>query len=155
MKHIEASQLVRLARDADTASIKYSLVERLRSAFYVETVGEGEENFSITASGRSIPCDCSFNVLLKVEPKYARIIIDGTSGVSGTTKIFYTLGFLALLILGLFPGTINTTGKGGAMDFMVFLFLGAFLVTDMTKKLAEPQILIDRILKAVDTEFGS
>jgi hypothetical protein len=155
MKHIEASQLIRLTKEIDAGSIKYSLVERLRGAFHVETVGEGVENFVMTAEGKYVPCTCSFSVLLKTEDQRARIIIDGSASICGSTKILYTLGFLALLVLGLFPGTINTTGMGGAIDFMVFLFLGAFLVLDLNKKLSEPQELIDRILKAVDTEFGS
>lgn len=155
MKHIESSRLINLSGEVAPAAIKYSLVERMRGAFHVETVGEGEENFAITAAGKDVPCTCSLNVLMKVEGKRARIIVDGVTGINASTKILYTLGVLALLVLGLFPGTINTTGKGSAMDFMVFLFLGAFLVLDVNKKLAEPEALIDRILGSVATEFGA
>jgi hypothetical protein len=157
MKHLESSKLINLATDTEAAVIKYSFVERLRGAFHVETVGDGVENFVVNAIGKDVPCKCIFNVLLKTENKRARLIVDGNVGISASTKILYTLGFLALLVLGLFPEStmLKTTYKGSAMDFMVFLFLGAFLVFDMNKKVAEPEEIIDRILNAVATEFGT
>lgn len=155
MKHIESSELITLAKAVETSEVKYSLVERLRGAFHIETVGESVENFSLTAAGKNIPCHCFFNVLLKTDGKYARVIVDGSAEINAPTKILYTLGVLALLVLGLFPGTINTTGHGSAMDLMVFLFLGIAIIYDMNKKLAEPEALLDRILRALATEFGA
>lgn len=155
MKHIESSKLINLAGDADIVAIKHTLIERLRGAFHIETVGENAENFSLTATGRNTPCTCSFNVLLKADGKRARIVVDGEAEINSSTKMLYVLGFLALLVLGLFPGTtINTSGRGSAIDFMVFLFLGVFILFDMGKKLAEPELLMDRILTAVATEYG-
>lgn len=155
MKHIESSKLINLSGVTEASAIKYSLVERMRGIFHIETVGEGIENFTLTAIGKDIPCHCVFNVLLKTDGRYARIIVDGGAEISATTKIFYTLGVLALLVLGLFPGTINTSGHGTAADLMVFLFLGVFILYDMNKKLAEPESLLDRVLRAVATEFGT
>ncbi len=155
MKHIESSKLISLAAAAESSAIKYSLVERMRGVFHIETVGEGVENFTLTAIGKDIPCHCVFNVLLKADNKYARLIVDGSAEISAASKILYTLGVLALLVLGLFPGTIKTGGSDSAMDLMVFLFLGIFIFYDMNKKLAEPEILLDRILRAVATEFGT
>lgn len=155
MQHIESSKLFTLGTAADAASIKYSLVQRMRGAFHVETVGEGDEIFMLAAAGRHTPYNCSLNVLLKSDGQRGRIIIDGTVGVNAFTKVFYVLGFLILLVLGLFPGTIKTGGAGSAMDVLVFLFLGIFVIYDVNKKLAEPQALIDRVLNAVATEFGA
>jgi hypothetical protein len=155
MKHIESSKLIHLAENVEASAVKYSLVERLRGVFHIETVGEGVENFSLTAAGKDIPCHCFFNVFLKTDAKYARVIVDGSAEINAPTKILYTLGVLALLVLGLFPGTINTTGKGSAIDLMVFLFLGIAIIYDMNKKLAEPEAMLDRVLRALATEFGS
>jgi len=155
MKHIESSKLINLPGTVETAAIKYSLVERMRNVFHIETVGEGVESFTMAATGKDIPCHCLFNVLLKTDGRYARLIIDGSAEISAPTKILYTLGVLALLVLGLFPGTINTTGKGSAVDLMVFLFLGMFILYDVNRKLSEPEQLLDRILRAVATEFGA
>jgi len=155
MKHIESSRLINLSGAAGAAAIKYSLVERLRGAFHIETVGEGAEKFTLTAVGKDIPCHCKLNVLLKTDSQRARLIIDGGADINASTKIFYILGVLALLVLGLFPGTINTTGRGSALDFLAFMFLGMFVLYDMNKKLAEPEKLLDRILGAVATEFGA
>ncbi len=155
MKHIETSRLINLSGAAGAAEIKCSLVERLRGAFHIETVGEGAEKFTLTAMGRDIPCHCMLNVLLKTDGQRARLIIDGGAEINSSTKIFYILGILALLVLGLFPGIINTSRGASALDFLVFLFLGMFVLYDMNKKLAEPEKLLDRILQAVATEFGA
>ena len=117
-------------------------------------MGEGNENFKVTALGKDTPYHCMFNVVLKAGDKRGRVIIDGGAEINSSTKVFYALGVLALLILGLFPGTINTTGHGSALDFLAFLFLGAYVISDINKKLGEPQILIDRILNAIEAEFG-
>jgi uncharacterized protein YhhL (DUF1145 family) len=155
MKHIESSKLINLSGAVETSAIKHSLVERMRNIFHIETIGEGLDNFSVSATGKDIPCHCMFNVMLKTDERYARLIVDGSAEITAAIKIIYTLGVLVLLVLGLFPGTINTTGHGSATDLMVFLFLGIFILYDMNKKLAEPEIMLDRILRAVATEFGT
>lgn len=155
MKHIESSQLIALAAPMEVSAIKYSLVERLRSAFHVETVGEGVENFSVSMTGKGSPCRCQFNVILKTEAARARVMVNGAVTINPYTKIMYALGILALVVLGLFPGTINTSGQGsGATDFLVFLFLGAFVLFDMNKKMSEVEDLLDRVLRALNAEFG-
>lgn len=155
MKHIESSRRITLAGTVDAAAIKYSLVERLRGAFHVEVVGEGTEHFTVAALGKDTPYRCALNVILKTDGKYARLMVEGETGINASTKILYSLGVLALLVLGLFPGgTINTSGQGSAMDVLVFLFLGIFVIYDINRKMAEPELLLDRVLNAVETEFG-
>ena len=155
MKHIESSRLITLASPVDVSVIKHVLVGRMRGAFSIETVGEGDENFKLTLSGKGVLYRCTMNVLLKVDTQRARVIVDGTVGVRTATKILYIFGFLALLVLGLFPGILNTSGHGSsAMDILVFLFLGVFILYDVNKKMLEPEILLDRILRALEAEFG-
>src|SRR5262245_44840918 len=103
----------------------------MRNIFHVETVGEDTEKFTLTAIGKNIPCHCVFNVKLKTDEKHARLIVDGGTKITAPTKILYTLGVLALLVLGQFHGIINTSGGGSAMDLMVFLFLGMFVIYDI------------------------
>ncbi|MDE2335844.1 MAG: hypothetical protein KGL10_00870 [Alphaproteobacteria bacterium] len=155
MKHIESSRLIKVPDAVETAAVKYSLVERLRGIFHIETVGEGDESFTLAATGKDVPCHCLLNVLLKTDEKHARVIVDGQAKITAPTKILYTLGVLALLILGQFHGIINTSGTGNAEDLMVFLFLGIFILFDVGKKLSEPERMIDRVLAALETEFGS
>lgn len=154
MKHIETSKLVVLPHSVETAVIKKSLVERMRGAFHVETVGEGVESFSLAMMAKEIPCRCVLDVLVKTDGARARIMISGKVALNSSAKVFYALGILALLVLGLFPGLISTSGSGGALDFLVFLFLGIFILYDTHKKQAEAEILLDRILSSVQTEFG-
>ena len=54
MKHIEASKRISTSESVDPSAVKYSLVQRLRGAFHVETVGEGVESFSVAAAGKSL-----------------------------------------------------------------------------------------------------
>ena len=155
MKHIESSKLIALAVPVDAGLVKHTLIERLRSAFNVEIVGEGSENFVIKFTGKRVLYKCAMNVVLKVDDQRARVIIDGKVGVRTSTMWLYTLGILMLLIVGLFPGILNTTGRGSnATDILVFLFLGVFLLYDINKKMIEPEILLDRILRALAAEFG-
>ena len=92
MKHIESSKLINLSGAIENAAIKNSLVDRMRNIFHIETVGEDAENFTLTAIGKDIPCHCVFNVLLKTDEKYARLIVDGGATITAPTKILYTLG---------------------------------------------------------------
>ena len=154
MKHIEASKLIHIPGAVEASAVKYSLVERLRGIFHIETVGEGDENFSLAATGKDIPCHCMLNVLVKTDEKHARVIIDGNAKITAATKIIYTLGVLVLLVLGQFHGILNTRATGNAEDLMVFLFLGIFMLYDVGKKLSEPERMIDRVLAALHTEFG-
>lgn len=155
MKHIESSKLITLANVVDASLVKQALIERMRSAFKIESVGDSDENFQIIFSGKGVLYRCTVNVLLKVDSQRARIVIDGKVGVRTLTKVIYVMGILALLVLGLFPGTLNTSGHGSsAMDFLVFLFLGVFILYDVNKKMIEPEILLDRILQGLDAEFG-
>lgn len=155
MKHIESSKLITLSHPVETAALKHSFVERLRGAFHVESVGEGSENFSLMLMGREIPCRCTLDVLIKTDEARARIIIGGQASLSAAAKIFYALGILALLVLGLFPGFISTSGSGGAADFMVFMFLGMFILYDTHKKQTEAEVMLDRIVDAIEVEFGA
>lgn len=155
MKHIESSRLIPLAGAVDAAAIKNSFVARMRNIFHVETVGDGTDAFTVTATGKHLPCACTFNVLLKMDAKHARLVVDGGTEITTPTKIVYTLGVLALLVLGQFHGGLNTSIGASAMDILVFLFLGIFVLYDVNRKLAEPEQLLDRVLSAVATEFGT
>lgn len=155
MRYIEASRMITLANPAESYAVRQWLVERLRGPFHLETVGEGVENFRIDMTGKFISCRCLLDVILKTDGQRARIAISGVATISASAKIAYSLGIMALLVLGLFPGTINTTGKGTAIDFLVFLFIGIFILYDIGKKLAEPEAILDRILGSVAAEFGA
>jgi hypothetical protein len=155
MKHIESSKLINLSGGVEAAAIKNSLVERMRNIFHIETVGDGAERFTLTAIGKDIPCHCIFNVVLKTDPKYARLIVDGDAKITAPTKILYTLGVLTLLVLGRYHGIINTSSSGSALDLLVFLFLGIFVLYDINRKLTEPEQILDRVLRAIATEFGA
>ncbi|MDD9900895.1 MAG: hypothetical protein OXT65_07945 [Alphaproteobacteria bacterium] len=154
MRHIEASRKIAVAGPTDISSVKYSLVQRLRGAFHVETVGEGQESFSVTAASKTSAYRFHLNVQVKTEPERARILIDGQNEISMSVKIFYVLSLLAVLILSLFSETIDPNRNGIAMNAMFFLVIGGFIIYDHSRKLEEPEKMLEKVLDSVETEFG-
>ena len=155
MKHIESSALIFTGKQVDPAAVKYSLVQRLRGAFHVETVGEGVEQFTVSAAGKTTSYVFSLNVTLKAEEKHVRILTDGSNEVSLGVRVFYVLSLLAVLALTLFPGAIESASSSTVLEAIFFLVVGGFIIHDMNKKFDEPQILVDRILKSVEAEFSA
>jgi hypothetical protein len=143
------------AAPADPAGVKYSLIQRLRGAFHVETVGEGVESFAVTATSKTSTYAVALNVSLKCEPTRIRILMDGHNEIKMVTKVFYVLSLFMVLVLSLFSETIESSRYGGiAMNAMFFLVIGGFIIYDHGKKLAEPQEILDHILESLEAEFG-
>lgn len=156
MRHIESSQKIVTAGTPDAAGVKYSLVQRMRNAFNIETVGEGVESFSLTASSKMATYAFSLNVSLKCEQNRARILIDGQNELKVGTKVFYVVSLLLVLILSLFPETSSDAARASsvAMNAMFFLVIGGFTIFDYGKKMEEPEIIIRSILNSLEAEFG-
>lgn len=155
MKHIESSVFVPAKKPLDAATVKYSLVQRLRNAFHVETVGEGTENFSVSATAKSNGYVFNLNVAVKTDDAGARVLVDGGNEVSMGTKIFYVLSLLAVLAYTFFPAMTQSEGDSNAiLEAIFFLVVGGFIIYDMNKKFDEPQGLIDKILESVKVEFS-
>ena len=156
MKHIEASKRIVTAELVDPSAVKYSLVQRLRGAFHVETVGEGVESFSVAAAGKTGTYGFALSVSLKSEKNRIRILIDGRNDIRMGTKVFYVLSLLMVLLLSLFSDSVEATShaSGVAMNAMFFLVIGGFIIYDHTKKMDEPEEILNQILDALDVEFG-
>ncbi len=160
MTHIEASQKIATTKKIDLAEVKYALTQRIRGAFHVETVGDGKDNFTIVAGRKSslfggMLYSFQLNVILKADTKHARVIVNGNAEITQSARILYVAGIFLVLILGLFPGSIETGANGGPLDTIVILMIGAFLIYDINQKLVEPQKYIEKILKSLDVEFGN
>ncbi len=159
MTHIEASQKIATNKKIDLAELKHALTQRIRGAFHVETVGDGKDSFTVVAGCKSnimgsLTYSFQLNVLLKSDANHARVVINGHAEITQSAKFLYAIGLLAVLVLGLFPGSIDTSSSGGAMDAFIFLVIGGFLIFDINSKLSEPQICMERILESLDVEFG-
>lgn len=158
MKHIESSVKIITSHPVEASAVKYSLVQRLRNAFHIETVGDGMESFSVSGTSNATSYVFNINVILKNEPNRTRILLDGSNKISMTTNIFYILSLLAVLALSLFPNGIDdgsTKSAGGIMmEAIFFLVVAGFIIWDMNKKFEEPQQMLDRILKSMEAEFG-
>jgi hypothetical protein len=156
MKHLEASKKIVTEALVDPVSVKYSLVQRLRSAFHVETVGEGVESFSVSAASKTGAYAFTAGVSLKSEKTRIRILLEGQNNLRMGTRIFYVLSLLMVLILSLFPEAVDGARGGGgmAMNAMFFLVIGGFIIYDHSKKMDEPQAILDQILNSLEAEFG-
>jgi hypothetical protein len=155
VRHIEASKKIVTLGPTDPSAVKYSFVQRMRNAFNVETVGEGVESFSMTASSKMSTYGFSLNVSLKTEPSRVRLLIDGQNELKMATKIFYVVSLFLVLILSLMP-----EGGGAAhlnnvvMNAIFFLVVGSFTIYDYGQKMDEPEEIIDSILTSIEAEFG-
>jgi len=162
MSYIQAGQKIVGDKDLDLSEIKYAFVQKMRKAFQVETVGDGDESYSITAVGHAdwgsaivSPYKIDLDISVKGEGKTARVLIDGKAEITKATRIFYMISILLILIIGLAPGAIiDTSGEGTALDALIFMGIGAFIVFDINRKLIEPQVQINKILSVLNSEFG-
>lgn len=154
MRHVESSIKVETPRPVEASAIKYSLMQRMRSAFHVETVGDGVEAFSLNATSKATAYVFNLNVMIRCDDGRVRILIDGSNEISVATRIFYVLSLLLVLLLSLFPSVFSGEGTGFPMVAMFFLVVGSFIIYDMNKKIEEPQAILDRILASVAAEFG-
>ena len=153
MRHIEVSKKIITSSTVDAATVKYSLVQRFRNIFHIETVGEGLESFSVTARGKVTSYFFQVNVVLKCDSSRVRIIIEGKNDVGVPTKLFYVGSLLAVLALGLFPQVL-VPPYGYAIDAAFFMIVGGFIIYDFNRKLDEPQGFIERVLDTLEVEFG-
>ncbi len=159
MKHIEVSRKIALGKMTETASLKKALVERLEKLIEIENLSEGEESFSIrgtTGTPASITRHAAvdFNVEIVNENKVARVLISGYARTARSLMIFYSFFFLLFLLVGLLPGSIESGPDSDAIDVLVFLIFGIFIIFDTNRKLSEPKDFLEDALQSLDTEFG-
>ncbi len=160
MKHIEVSKKISLSRDVDVDRLKTVLMERLEKVLVVEKITGGSDCFQISAttgspSGIARHARLDLSVAIGLEGDVARIIVDGYARPALSLTILYTVLFFFFLLAGLLPGFIETNAdKSGAVDALVFLIFGIYIVTDVNKKLAEPHQFLESALESLNTTFG-
>ncbi|MAE50362.1 MAG: hypothetical protein CMH27_00985 [Micavibrio sp.] len=160
MKHIEASKRIRLTRDISEADLKRSLMERLKRAFDVENVTENDKGFHVegtTGGADNITrhARVDLNVQLIKNNEICRVMIYGHTKMARSLLITYSVLFFLVLLVGLLPGSIETSGEeSGAMDAFVLLVFGIFIFYDINTKVSEPKDSLNSILESLDTEFG-
>ncbi len=158
MQIIANSKYFKANDDVSMPKLKQSVIEKLRHSFHVETVGEGVETFSVNVGGRrkfagATLCHMTLNMSLAHEKETVRLQMNGRVEVTNSAKMMYALGVLMVLLIGLFPGSIDTSSDGGPLDALIFLIIGGFIMYDMNQKLAEMESLLADMLDQVETEF--
>ncbi|MCD8497612.1 MAG: hypothetical protein LRZ85_05725 [Alphaproteobacteria bacterium] len=160
MKHIQVSRRFKLTRDVTTEDLKSTLLDSLRSAFDIEKVEDSGEKLRITGTtgGRdSINRHARVNLDVRVmkQQEMARFIVTGTSGMARSLLIGYIGLVILVLLAGLLPGSIETSGvDSDALDTLVLMVFGIFIFYDINKKIGEPKEYLDSILQSLETEFG-
>ena len=160
MKHIEVSKKIRLEKKVSAQELKEALVERLEKVVEIEKISEGVESFSVqgtTGSPASMTrhARVDLDVSIRYEADLVRILISGHSHTARSLMLLYGLLFFIMLLVGLLPGSIETNAEtSGAMDALVFLVFGIFIVMDVNKKLAEPKEYLETALESLNTRFG-
>lgn len=160
MKHIEASKRIRLTRDVTESDLKRALTERIKRAFDVENITENDKGFHVEgttggADSVSRHARVDLNVQLYKQNEICRIMIHGYSKMARSLLITYSVLFFLVLMVGLLPGSIETSGEdSGAMDAFVLLVFGIFIFYDINTKITEPKESLTAILESLETEFG-
>src|SRR5690606_22914107 len=120
---------------------KRALIERLEKAIQIDTIGDGEGKFRITGTtGSPASLTRNTNVDLDVDIAFdaqdVRIIISGYTRPARSLSILYWAMFFLVLLVGLLPGSIETSADtSDSMDVLVLLIFGIFIVFDVNKKM--------------------
>lgn len=160
MKKIEVSKKIKLTKKVSEDDIKAAVFERLKRSYNVcKIIDNKKETRAVGTSGHSsfFGRHAKFDLAIDVQKDdtYVRIMIHGKSRMSRALLFVYSLLFLFILLLGLLPGSIETSYESsGAIDVLVFLIFGIFIFYDINKKVAEPREHLKAILDSVDAEFG-
>ncbi len=160
MKYLEVSKKINLTEAVSQEQLKQALIARLRRAFDVSDLREQEGSFHLRATTggparvmRHARVDLDVTVTKTKDA--ARVMVNGYSQVARSLIVSYCFLFLLVLLTGLLPGSISTSGEdSGAMDAMVFLVFGIFIFYDISKKLCEPKDHLQAILDSLATEYG-
>ena len=160
MKHLEVSKKIQLARKVSSEELKAALIARLEKVVDIEKITDGIEDFSLSGTtgspaGLTRHARLDLDVNIKFDGNTARVLVSGYSRTARSLMFMYWLLFFLMLMVGLLPGSIETGGdSSGAVDALVFLIFGIFIVMDVNKKLAEPQEFLQSVLESLNTSFG-
>jgi hypothetical protein len=160
MKHIEVSRKIALGKKASAEELKAALITRLEKTIDIEKLTDGANEFSVVGTtgspaGLTRHARIDLDVSIKFDAETARILISGYSRTARSLLAMYWILFLLMLVVGLLPGSIETSGdRSGAVDALVFLIFGIFIVMDVNKKLAEPQEFLETALQSLNTSYG-
>jgi len=160
MKYLEVSQKITLTKKVTHTDVRNSLVERLESAFKVEQVNKSKTGFTMTAKTggcKSLVRHARMTVAATVskDKDTVRIHITGRSKMACSLFMSYTALFFLVLVAGLLPGSIETSGEAsGAMDALVLMIFGIFIFYDINQKISEPKKYLEAALKSLDVEYG-
>lgn len=160
MKHIEVSKKINLARKATVEELRAALLARLEKTIDIDKISNAMGGFSITGTtgspaGLTRHARVSLDIDIKFDANTARILITGYSRAARSLISMYGILFLLMLVVGLLPGSIETGGShSGALDALVFLIFGIFIVIDINRKIDEPKHLLETALESLDTSYG-
>lgn len=160
VKHVEVSRKIILSRKVSADELKAAFLTRIEKSMDVERATEGADEFSLngtTGSPASLTrhARLDLDVSVKFDGNTARIIVSGYARPARSLAFMYLLLFVVMLLVGLLPGSIETSGDGsGALDALVFVIFGIYITMDINKKLSEPREFLETALESLNTQFG-
>ncbi|MCB1532782.1 MAG: hypothetical protein KDJ35_07925 [Alphaproteobacteria bacterium] len=158
MKYIEVSKKIKTK--ATQKDVQDRFLQRLEKAFKVENVKKSKTGFSLVAKSggcKSLIRHAAMNIdaTVKKDKDTVRILISGHSKMACSLLVSYTTLFFLVLVVGLLPGSIETSGEdSGALDTLVLLIFGIFIFYDINKKISEPEAYLEAVLNSLDVEYG-
>jgi hypothetical protein len=160
VKYFEVSKKIQLDSDVSVRDIKDFLLKSFERPLKVDQIGDGDNRFAVSGTTGQLNSKVrhtrvNMNVEIKKENGAARIIISGYTKPAKSLAILYWIMFFIVLLVGLLPGSIETSGDNSdSLDVLVMLIFSIFIVFDLNKKMKEPQGFIGSILDSAETYFG-
>lgn len=156
MKYIEVSRKIEGHSDAQVGDVKELLIDKLDRIIDIENVTENLEKFKVvgttgTPSGFSRHSRIDLDVEIIKQDRTFKILIAGQTRIATSLAITYMLLVIAVLVIGLLPGSIESGEDSGAADALVFLFIGMYIIFDMKSKQEEPKGMLEDVLQSLDT----
>lgn len=159
MKQFQFGESFALKKSITDDVLKAQLKTRLESMFKLSQFKDDGESVTVcgTSGGKKAWVRhgaLSATVDVAIEDGKARFVITGEIKPATSLVVFYSLGLLTVLLIGLLPGSLNTSGENaGAADALVFLVIGAYIVYDIESKLREARRMIEEVIRALRAEF--
>ena len=160
MRQFQISENFDIKKGSDIKIVRQQFEKRLGELFDILSIDEdadgqisiqafsGTKCSAVNSAEMNVKCD------LMVEDGKLRFMAGGSVRASRSQVILYTLGLFIVLLIGLLPGSLNTSWEdAGAGDAAIFLIIGGYIVYDIETKLMMTEQLMRDVVAALKTEF--
>lgn len=156
-RYFETSTHFPVDSDVTEERLKEDFLNRMQRFSEFSSIGDSATLFDVRGT-TGVPASLTrhsridLQNSIHIQGGVARITVSGYVRHAKSLVVLYFFLFFIALLIGLLPGSIETSLEdSGAIDALVFLILGMYIVYDINRKLSEPQALIAQALNTLET----